>query len=150
MKKIMMSAAVLALLATGCQNEVLVEQSEQQKGQLFTLEVGRGFESRTVLGETDANGITPTWWSEDDAIYVSGADGKVSGVLKFVGYGQNKSIATFSGYVTGGQPTELEHIVFPVPEGGKTINMADRTSGKLDAPMIGTINGGTVETLKNV
>ena len=150
MKKIMMSAAVLALLATGCQNEVLVEQSEQQKGQLFTLEVGRGFESRTVLGETDANGITPTWWSEDDAIYVSGADGKVSGVLKFVGYGQNKSIATFSGYVTGGQPTELEHIVFPVPEGGKTIDMAARTPGKLDAPMIGTITGGTVETLKNV
>ena len=84
MKKIMMSAAVLALLATGCQNEVLVEQSQPQEGQLFTLEVGRGFESRTVLGETDANGKTPTWWSEDDAIYVSGADGKVSGVLKFV------------------------------------------------------------------
>ena len=147
----MMSAAVLALLATGCQNEVLVEQSQPKEGQLFTLEVGRGFEARTVLGETDANGKTPTWWSEDDAIYVSGADGKVSGVLKFVKFiDDDKTKAEFSGYVTGGQPTELEHIVFPVPEGGKTINMADRTSGKLDAPMIGTINGGVASTLKNV
>lgn len=150
MKKIMMSAAVLALLATGCQNEVLVEQSQPQEGQLFTLEVGRGFESRTVLGETDANGKTPTWWSEDDAIYVSGADGKVSGILKFVRHGSDKSIATFSGLISGGKPSELKHIVFPVPEGGKTINMADRTPGKLDAPMIGILENGVVKSIKNI
>lgn len=43
----------------------------------------------------------------------------------------------------------MEHIVFPVPEDGK-IDMSKRNPGKLDAPMIGTITGGTVETLKNV
>lgn len=104
MKKFFLSTTFLALLATGCQNEVLVEQSQPQEGQLFTLEVGRGFESRTVLGTPNAQG-TPTWWSEDDAIYVSGADGKVSGVLKFVKFiDGDKTKAEFSGYVTGGQP----------------------------------------------
>ena len=138
-----MGAAVLALFATGCQNEVLVEQSQSQKGQLFTLEVGRGIESRTVL-----NG-NATHWSTDDAIYVSGANGDVNGVLKFVGYGEDKSIATFSGYISGGQPSELQHIVFPVPQNGK-IDMSERNPAKLDAPMIGTIGNGAVQTLKNV
>lgn len=143
MKKIMMSAAVLALLATGCQNEVLVEQSQPQEGQLFTLEVGRGFESRTVLSGND------TYWSEDDAIYVSGVNGKVNGELKFAGYGATKSIAKFSGYITGGEPSKLEHIVFPAPKDG-IIDMSARTLGKLDAPMIGTIANGAVEDLFNV
>ena len=150
MKKIFLNTTFLALLATSCQNEVLVEQSQPQEGQLFTLEVGRGFESRTVLGETDAHGKTPTWWSDDDAIYVSGADGKVSGVLNFVKFIDNdKTKAEFSGYVTGGQPSKLEHIVFPVPEDGK-IDMAARTPGKLDAPMIGTLENGVVKSIKNV
>ena len=145
MKKIMMSAAVLALLATGCQNEVLVEQSQPQEGQLFTLEVGRGISSRTEMGDNNA-----TNWSTDDAIFVSGENGGVHGVLKFVGYGEDKSIATFSGYISGGQPSKLQHIVFPVPEDGK-IDMSKRNPGKLDAPMIGTINpSGTVQTLNNV
>lgn len=144
MKKMMMSAAVLALLATGCQNEVLVEQSQPQEGQLFTLEVGRGISSRTEMGDNNA-----TNWSTDDAIFVSGENGGVHGVLKFVGYGENKSIATFSGYISGGQPSKLQHIVFPVPQNGK-IDMSARTPEKLDAPMIGTIGDGAVQTLNNV
>ena len=144
MKKIMMCAAVLALLATGCQNEVLVEQSQPQEGQLFTLEVGRGISSRTEMGDNNA-----TNWSTDDAIFVSGENGGVHGVLKFVGYGEDKSIATFSGYISGGQPSKLQHIVFPVPEDGK-IDMSKRNPGKLDAPMVGTIGNGAVQTLNNV
>ena len=144
MKKIMMSAAVLALLATGCQNEVLEEQSQPQEGQLFTLEVGRGISSRTEMGDNKA-----TNWSTDDAIFVSGENGGVHGVLKFVGYGENKSVATFSGYISGGQPSKLKHIVFPAPVDGK-IDMSKRNPEKLDAPMIGTIGNGTVQTLNNV
>lgn len=145
MKKIMMGAAVLSLLATGCQNEVIVEQSQPQEGQLFTLEVGKNLDSRTIL-----NG-TATHWSEDDKILVSGANGEVQGVLSFEQFPDktDRTKARFSGYISGGQPAELEHIVFPVPQNGK-IDMAARTPGKLDAPMIGTITGGTVETLKNV
>ena len=144
MKKIMMGAAVLALFATGCQNEVLVEQSQPQKGQMFTLEVGRGIESRTELSGT------ATHWSKDDAIYVSGKGGNVHGILKFVEYVEgNKAKAKFSGFIFGGDKNELQHIVFPVPQNGK-IDMSKRNPAKLDAPMIGTIGSGAVQTLKNV
>ena len=81
MKKIMMGAAVLALLATGCQNETLVEQSQSQEGLLFTLEVSKSVSSRTELGENNA-----TNWSTDDAIYVSGEAGGVRGVLQFADF----------------------------------------------------------------
>ena len=146
MKKIMMGAAVLALLATGCQNETLVEQSQSQEGQLFTLEVSKGVSSRTELGKNNA-----TNWSTDDAIYVSGEAGGVRGVLQFAGFVDgNKSKALFKGYIFGGQPSKLQHIVFPAPVDGK-IDMSKRNPGKLDAPMIGTINpNGTVQTLNNV
>ena len=146
MKKIMMGAAVLALLDTGCQNETLVEQSQSQEGQLFTLEVSKGVSSRTELGKNNA-----TNWSTDDAIYVSGEAGGVRGVLQFAGFVDgNKSKALFKGYIFGGQPSKLQHIVFPAPKDGK-IDMSARTPGKLDAPMIGTINpSGTVQTLNNV
>ena len=61
MRKTLIGAAVMALFATGCQNEVLIEK-EQVQGELFTLEVNKGMNSRTVL-----NG-NATWWSENDKI----------------------------------------------------------------------------------
>lgn len=144
MKKILIGVTVMAIFATGCQSERLIESDEIQKGELFTLEVGKGFGSRTVLSGT------ATHWCEDDAIYVSGANGDVSGVLTFRDYvGNDKSKAVFSGYVFGGQPSELEHIVFPVPQDGK-IDMSARKEGRLDAPMLGTIGDGAVQTLNNV
>jgi len=143
MKRYLMGAAMLAMMAASCQNEQLVEQTEVQQGELFTLEVGKSFESRTVL-----NG-TATHWCEDDAIYVSGDNGNVHGVLKFKRYGSDKTQAVFEGYVSGGQPSELEHIVFPVPQDGK-IDMSARKEGRLDAPMLGTIGNGEVQTLNNV
>lgn len=145
MKKYLMGAAVLAMLAASCQNEELVKQTEVQQGELFTLEVGKSFESRTVLGNDNV-----THWSKDDKIFVSGADGEVSGVLSFDGYiGDDKSKAKFTGWISGGQSSELEHIVFPVPQGGK-IDMSARKEGRLDAPMLGTIGNGEVQTLNNV
>lgn len=149
MKKIFLSAAVLAMFAAGCQNDVLVQQESNEGGQLMTLVVNRGVESRTHLGTTDATtGKTPTYWSEGDKIYVSGKSGKVTGVLKLKD-GMNSAEGTFEGYIFGGKIDDLQHLVFPAPVDGK-IDMAARKPGKLDAPMIGTIVDGAVHTLNNV
>ena len=134
---------MLATLATSCQNEVLVEQTLLQEGQMFTLEVGRNVDSRTVLGENNS-----TLWSKGDQIFVCGDNGNIKGVMTLI-KGDGTSTATFSGLIYGGSPEDLEHIVFPVPVDGK-IDMSKCDSEELDAPMIGTIGGGTVQTLKNV
>ena len=143
MKKIFLSAAMLAMFATGCQNEVLIEQEANQNGQLITLVVNKNVDSRTALGDNNA-----TWWSEGDKIYVSGKNGEITGVLTLK-EGKNSPSGKFEGYVMGGQPEKLQHIVFPVPQNGK-IDMSARTPEKLDAPMIGTIGDGAVQTLNNV
>ena len=45
-----MSAAMLTVIATGCQNEVLVEESQPREGRMFTLKIDKNIDSRTVLG----------------------------------------------------------------------------------------------------
>ena len=144
MKKLFLGAAVLAMITAGCQNDVLVEQETNEGGQLMTLVVNKGMDSRTALGTDNA-----TWWSEGDQIYVSGQNGKVTGVLKLI-EGKNSASGKFQGYIFGGDIIDLQHLVFPVPEGGTTIDMSARTPGKLDAPMVGTISGNTTASLNNV
>ena len=143
MRKIFLSAAVFALLASSCQNEVLIEQTEgQENGHFVSLNISKGFESRTVLGNDKA-----TLWSAGDQIYVCGNNGKVAGILTLKGDGGSDK-GLFEGYVSG-EPSELQHIVFPAPKNGK-IDMSAREAAKLDAPMIGTLENGEVKTFNNV
>ena len=141
MKKYFLSAAVFAIFATGCQNEIIENQSNEN-GELFSLEVVKGMSSRTELVGTDTN------WSKGDKIYVSGDDGNVAGVLTLEGNGGSAN-GKFTGYILGGKPAKLEHIVFPVPQDGK-IDMSKRNPEKLDVPMVGTIENGAFKSLHNV
>ena len=132
MKKIFMSAAMLAFLAASCTNEELVQEPMMSGGQPFTLSAEHGMASRTVL---DGN---QTLWSEGDQIYVSSADGSVYGVLTLKkGAGSDK--AEFFGYVSG-DPSELAYTIFPAPKSGNVIDLSNRdaSNGELDAPMIAT------------
>ena len=88
-----------------------------------------------------------TLWSAGDQIYVCGNNGKVAGVLTLKGDGGSDE-GLFEGYVSG-EPSQLQHIVFPAPKNGK-IDMGAREAGKLDAPMIGTLENGEVKTFNNV
>lgn len=143
MKKVFVGAAVLATLATGCQNEEIISQPSGE-GQLFTLEIGKDVDSRTTIGENKA-----TLWSKGDKIYVSGNNGTINGYMTLI-KGDGSSTATFSGLIFGGSPADLDYVVFPAPDKDNKIDMSLREAGKLDAPMIGTINNGATATLKNV
>ena len=141
MKKIFMTAAVMAFLASSCQNDEIVKQSANE-GNVFTLEVNRGMGSRTEMGENNA-----TVWSEGDKLYVTSEDGAVTGVLTLVGEGGSAE-GKFQGYIFGGEASELDNLVFPVPnmEGETmTINMGSRDAKKLDSPIIGKLENGAVK-----
>ena len=132
-----MSAAILTFLAASCTNEELVKESEQ----LFTLSVENGTSSRTTLGSGYA-----TLWSEGDQIYVSSDDGKVHGVLTLKN-GAGTDRAEFEGFVSG-NPNALDYSVFPVPTTNGVIDLSNRSADEIDAPMVGTITGGST-TLEN-
>jgi len=146
MKKIFFSACLLAFMATGCQDDGIVKQSAGE-GNLFTLEVNRGADSRTTLGENGA-----TLWSKGDKLYVTSADGEVTGVLTLEGNGGSAN-GIFKGYIFGGEAKDLDHLVFPVPnmqEENMTIDMSKRNANKLDAPIVGSLEDGAVASIKNV
>lgn len=135
---------MLATLATGCQDEDMVVNKPSGEGQQFTLTIGKDIDSRTTLGQNLA-----TLWSRGDQIYVSGDDGKINGVMSLI-EGEGASTATFSGLIFGGNPSDLDYVVFPVPDKNNKIDMSLRKADKLDAPMIGTISNGATASLKNV
>lgn len=146
MKKIFFSACLLAFMATGCQDDGIVKQSASE-GNLFTLEVNRGADSRTTLGENGA-----TLWSKGDKLYVTSADGEVTGVLTLEGDGGSAN-GIFKGYIFGGEAKDLDHLVFPVPNmqaENMTIDMSKRNANKLDAPIVGSLEDGAVASIKNV
>ena len=121
----------MALLAAGCTNDELQEQGLAE-GQQFTLQVGKGAMTRTALNDS-----YQTVWSEGDKIYVTSTDGKVTGVLTLT-QGANSGTATFSGWIYGGKPTELTHVIYPAPKNGK-IELTTGTAENLNAPMFGTL-----------
>lgn len=131
-----MGTALLALFAGSCTNEQSIEEGTRQ---LFTLDAQHGFDSRTALGSYDA-----TLWSKDDKIFVSSEDGSVTGVLTLVS-GENSDKATFTGYLNG-SPSAIAYSIYPVPNNGNKIDLSKNNngSGKLNAPMIGGLNGNKV------
>jgi len=138
MKKIFMSAAVMALFTCSCTENEMIENVSD--GQAFTLEVNQGVGSRTAL---DGN---QTVWSQGDEIYVTSANGRVTGVLTLK-QGVGSANGTFEGFIFGGEPSELEHIVFPVPEDGKIPMGKTSSVDKLDIPMTGSIESGQLSNV---
>jgi len=132
MKKLLMGVCAFSmLLATGCSNEELVEQIEQQQ---YTLEVGVGMNSRTY---NDENGECN--WGENEQIYVFSEDGTVSSVLTLIR--KNGKTATFAGTVSG-DPKRLKYTVYPVPNKDGKIEMTTIDGNNHNAPMYGSIEGG--------
>lgn len=119
------------LLATGCSNEELVEQIEQQQ---YTLEVGVGKNSRTY---NDENGECN--WGENEQIYVFSEDRTVSSVLTLLS--KNGNTATFAGTVSG-DPAKLKYTIYPVPNKDGKIEMKTIDGNNHNAPMYGSIEGG--------
>jgi len=138
MKNFLMSAVMLTMFLTGCQNEELVGNNENQ-GRKVTLEVGQMPEGRTELDGTN------TLWSVGDQIYVTSADGMTNGVLTLID-GEDTSRGKFSGYVYG--DGELKYSVYPVPE-YDCVKTNVHDAGKLNALMRGEISNNVV-TFENL
>lgn len=143
MKKYLVSVAVLATMVASCTDEKI--EREIGKGELFTLVVNQGPESRTELGDDKKT----TNWSAGDRIYVTSEDGKTTGVLSLVdGVGENEG--TFSGYIFGADVKSLKYIVYPVPEDGK-VGVGGIKKNRLDVPMIGQLGNANAQAkLSNV
>ena len=139
MKKFFLSAAIASMLLASCQNEQVIE-SIQGEGQMVTLKVSQNAGSRTAL-----DGLQ-TVWSEGDQIFVTSADGSTTGVLTLVGQGGDPE-GEFKGYVFGNG--ELSYSVFPVPT-NKGLNMSSADANKLNAPMVGNIDGDEVAFTNSV
>ncbi len=139
MKKILFSMAAAALLlnVTGCQNEAIVlQQQEEATGQNFTLQATYGKGTRTTL-ESNGTGYA-TKWSAGDQILVTDGNGLVTGVLTLT-EGEGESTGSFSGIVTG-NPAALKYAIFPVPADG-VIDLRKVDASQADAPMTAEISG---------
>jgi len=138
MKRILMCAAVCSmLLGTSCQNEEIVSRTE---GQEFSLTLDMGAKSRTMMGE---NGAV---WGDNEALYVVGDGGKSYGTLTMVWKSEDGKSAMFSGKITG-DVSDLEHMVYPVPNEDNQIPMFTLDGANHNAPMVGSIEGGEVTDL---
>jgi len=123
----------------GCQSEKLVNDGGSQGGQQFSLTASKGAKG---VGSRTAILDGKTIWSEDDKIYVSSEDGRVTGVLKLDpnSLSEDKTTATFTGFVFG-DPAKLAYSVFPAPTNGTIIDLSTIEGGKeVDAPFIGKID----------
>jgi len=116
-----------------------VDDGGSQGGQQFSLTASKGAKG---VGSRTAILDGKTIWSEDDKIYVSSEDGRVTGVLKLDpnSLSEDKTTATFTGFVFG-DPAKLAYSVFPAPTNGNIIDLSTIEGGKeVDAPFIGRIN----------
>ena len=125
------------LLGTSCQNEEIVSRTE---GQEFSLTLDMGAKSRTMMGE---NGAV---WGDNEALYVVGDGGKSYGTLTMVWKSEDGKSAMFSGKITG-DVSDLEHMVYPVPNEDNQIPMFTLDGANHNAPMVGSIEGGEVTDL---
>lgn len=138
MKKIFLSIAAMSMiLATGCQNEELVQQTSADEYSL-TLDMNTG--SRTL--HNDAGECV---WGDNEQLYVVGDGGKVYGTLTMKSKSADGKKAVFSGKVVG-DPAKLRFMVYPVPETDGTIPMGKIDGTNHNAPMTGQINADGVVT----
>lgn len=139
MKKVFFSAAFASMMIVGCQNENIIENGESA-GEMFTLQVEQGIDSRTEWGQDGS-----TSWSTNDKIYVTSEDGTVTGVLTYLNDGKS-----FKGFVYGGHPSKLKHVLYPVPENGD-IKINQPKGNQIGLPMMGELNNDkTGATLDNL
>ena len=134
MRKILLGVAAFSMmLATGCTNEEIIQQPDEQ---YYKLNVSVGTDSRTW--SNDAGGAN--FWGENEEIYVSSADGTVNGKLSLITLTEDGK-AIFGGKVSG-DPAKLTYSVYPAPElkDGKLSIVMDEIDGKNhNAPMYGNI-----------
>lgn len=138
MKKLFLSIAAMSMiLATGCQNEELVQQTSADEYSL-TLDMSAG--SRTLH-----NAAGECVWGDNEQLYVVGDGGKVYGTLTMKSKSADGKKAVFSGKVVG-DPAKLRFMVYPVPETDGTIPMGNIDGTNHNAPMTGQINANGVVT----
>ena len=138
MKKLFLSIAAMSMiLATGCQNEELVQQTSADEYSL-TLDMSTG--SRTLHNEAGK-----CVWGDNEQLYVVGDGGKVYGTLTMKSKSADGKKAVFSGKVVG-DPAKLRFMVYPVPETDGTIPMGNIDGTNHNAPMTGQINADGVVT----
>ena len=144
-KSFYLGAAFITMMAASCQNDELVDRTNDTEGQQFEITLNKGVDSRTTLGTGKK-----TLWSAGDKVFVTSTDGTVTGELELI-QGTGTSTGKFRGTVKGGHPSNLKHIVFPALKNGK-IDMSGRDEGQLDAPMLGEIpsTNNSPVTMNNV
>lgn len=141
MKRIFISAAVCALLATSCQNEELVSSQESN---FFRLEVEKGNGSRTAI----ANDGSVTW-SEGDKLFVYGDNGAY-GTLSLDKEDVGTSNGTFTGYVYG-KIKDLKYVAYGngVQKSGNDVKvtLSDITLPNSNAPMFATLDPNNLNSV---
>jgi len=140
MRKLFLGVAAFSLLlATGCQNEEIVQQANSEE---YTLTLDMGAQSRTLHNEEGE-----CIWGENEQLLVVGDGGKVKGTLTLKSKTEGGKKAVFSGKDTG-DPAKLEFMVYPVPQEDGTIPMGDFDGVNHNAPMTGSIDGGVVDNVE--
>jgi len=140
MRKLFLGAAAFSLLlATGCQNEEIVQQTNSEE---YTLTFDMGAQSRTLHNDEGE-----CIWGENEQLLVVGDGGKVKGTLTLKSKTEGGKKAVFSGKVTG-DPAKLKFMVYPVPQEDGTIPMGDFDGVNHNAPMTGSIEGGVVDSVE--
>jgi len=128
MKKTLLGAALLTVLAGSCTNENI--EALEQNSRMVCIEASYGLASRTAIDGSQ------TVWQEGDQIFVSSHDGKCFGTLTLVD-GEDTPDGKFKGFVSG-KPSDLAYSVFPVPNKEGIIDLTKRDANKPNAPMIAT------------
>lgn len=160
LKKIQKAVALLCVLvlAAGCQDEQMIEGSGTN-GRVVTITAKQGVGSRTAIAQNLKRGKAQAIWSEDDEIFVFGADafnvdgsynswnGAAKGTLKLQSISEDGTTATFSGVVTGDAST-LKYSVYPAPVSSQDyVDMTQNVNGEFNAPMFGTIENSSINFL---
>lgn len=160
LKKIQKAVALLCVLvlAAGCQDEQMIEGSGAN-GSVVTITAKQGMGSRTAIAQNLKGGKAQAIWSEDDEIFVFGADAfnadgsynswnsAAKGTLKLQSISEDGTTATFSGVVTG-DASALKYSVYPAPDSSQDyVDMTQNINGEFNAPMFGTINNSSIDFL---
>ena len=157
LKKFQKAVALLCVLvlAAGCQDEQMIEGSGAN-GRVVTITAKQGVGSRTAIAQNLKGGKAQAIWSEDDEIFVFGADAfnsdgsynswnsAAKGILKLQSISDDGTTATFKGVVTGDAST-LKYSVYPAPVSNQDyVDMTQNVNGEFNAPMFGTISNSSI------